>query len=142
MKFVLKDKFIHIVNSTGLVNNKLGAEVVTKYVDDYQRKVFRYRINDKPYVLLPSDNIIMFEDEDYKNGSVDLVIKTMDADGVTEYFKSDRIPVTFAVVFGKRIEDAYPEVIKHILERLDRMDVVLTNVIDAMAEVDKKGNLL
>jgi hypothetical protein len=27
------------------------------------------------------------------------------------------------------------------LDRLDRMDIVLTNVIDAMAEVDKKGDL-
>jgi len=141
MKFVLKDKFIHIVNSEGIANNKLEAEVVTKYVDDYQTKVFRYKINDKPYVLL-DNNKIVFDKEDYKHGVVNLAIKTMDSEGNTEYFKADRIPVTFAVVFGKRIEDAYPEVIRHILERLDRMDVVLTNVIDAMAEVDKKGNLL
>jgi hypothetical protein len=141
MKFVLKDKFIHIVNSEGIANNKLEAEVVTKYVDDYQRKVFRYKINDKPYVLL-DNNKIVFDKEDYKHGVVNLAIKTMDSEGNTEYYKADRIPVTFAVIFGKRIEDAYPEIIKHILERLDRMDVVLTNVIDAMAEVDKKGNLL
>jgi hypothetical protein len=141
MKFVLKDSFIHIVNSEGIANNKLEADVVIKYVDDYQRKVFRYKINDKPYVLL-DNNKIVFDKEDYKHGVVNLAIKTMDSDGNTEYYKADRIPVTFAVIFGKRIEDAYPEVIRHILERLDRMDVVLTNVIDAMAEVDKKGNLL
>ena len=141
MKFVLKDGFIHIVNSQGIGNNKLEAEVVTKYVDDYKRKVFRYKINDKPFVLL-NDNKIVFDKDDYKHGMINLAIKTMDGEGNTEYFKADRIPVTFAVIFGKRIEDAYPEVIQHILERLDRMDVVLSNVIDAMEEVDKKGNLL
>jgi dihydroxyacetone kinase-like predicted kinase len=141
MKFVLKDGFIHIVNSTGLVNNKLEAEVVTKYVDDYKRKVFRYRINDGDYIVL-ENNTILFHDTDYQDGSIKLVIKATDSNGTKEFFMSDIIPVTFAVVFGKRIEDAYPEVIQHILERLDRMDVVLTNVIDAMAEVDKKGNLL
>ena len=141
MKFVLKDGFIHIVNSQGIANNKLEAEVVTKYVDDYKRKVFRYKINDKPFVLL-NDNKIVFDKDDYKHGMINLAIKTMDGEGNTEYFKADRIPVTFAVIFGKRIEDAYPEVIQHILERLDRMDVVLSNVIDAMEEVDKKGNLL
>ena len=141
MKFVLKDGFIHIVNSQGIANNKLEAEVVTKYVDDYKRKVFRYKINDKPFVLL-NDNKIVFDKDDYKHGMINLAIKTMDGEGNTEYFKADRIPVTFAVIFGKRIEDAYPQVIQHILERLDRMDVVLSNVIDAMEEVDKKGNLL
>lgn len=141
MKFVLKDSFIHIVNSQGIANNKLEAEVVTKYVDDFDKKVFHYKINNNPYVLL-KDNKILFDKEDYKHGVVNLAIKTTDPAGKTEYFKADRIPVTFAVIFGKRIEDAYPEVIKHILERMDRMDVVLTNVIDAMAEVDKKGNLL
>ena len=141
MKFVLKDGFIHIVNSTGLANNKLVAEVVTKYVDDYQRKVFRYRINNGDYLLL-QDNQIIFDAKDYERGSIDLVIRATDSDGEKEFFMSDTIPVTFAVVFGKRIEEAYPEVIKHMLERLDRMDVVLSNVIDAMEEVDKKGNLL
>ncbi len=141
MKFVLKDGFIHIVNSEGIANNKLEAEVVTKYVDDYKRKVFRYKINNKAFELL-KDNKIIFGEEDYKHGVVDLAIKVIDTDGNSEYFKADRIPVTFAVIFGKRIEDAYPEVIRYVLERLDRMDVVLTNVIDAMAEVDKKGNLL
>lgn len=141
MRFVLKDGFIHIVNSEGIANNKLEAEVVTKYVDDYKRKVFRYRINNKPFELL-NDNKIVFDPEDYRQGIINLAIKVIDSEGNSEYFKADRIPVTFAVIFGKRIEDAYPEVIQHLLERMDRMDVVLTNVIDAMAEVDKKGNLL
>jgi hypothetical protein len=141
MKFVLKDGFIHIVNSEGIANNKLEAEVVTKYVDDYKRKVFRYRINNKPFELL-TNNTIVFDKEDYRQGIINLAIKTIDSEGNSEYFKADRIPVTFAVIFGKRIEDAYPEVIQHLLERMDRIDVVLTNVIDAMEEVDKKGNLL
>jgi hypothetical protein len=139
MKFVLKDSFIHIVNSTGIANNKLEAEVVTKYVDNYKDKHFDYRINNGKYKPL-KQNIIQFVPEDYASGVISLEIRTTH-NGVMEYFTADRIPVTFAVVFGKRIEDAYPEVIRHILERLDRMDIVLTNVIDAMAEVDKKGDL-
>jgi hypothetical protein len=141
MKFVLKDGFIHIVNSEGIANNKLEAEVVTKYVDGYRGKRFHYKINNKPFEPL-SENKIVFLREDYQHGVLNLAIKATDSQGQSEYFKADRIPVTFAVIFGKRIEDAYPEVIQHLLERMDRMDVVLTNVIDAMAEVDKKGNLL
>jgi hypothetical protein len=140
MKFVLKDGFIHIVNSEGIANNKLEADVVTKYVDDYKVKRFDYRINNGSYTPL-TNNRILFTKDDYAKGVISLEVRTTH-NGVVEHFTADRIPVTFAVIFGKRIEDAYPEVIQHILERLDRMDVVLTNVIDAMAEVDKKGNLL
>ena len=140
MKFVLKDGFIHIVNSEGIANNKLEAEVVTKYVDDHKDKVFDYKINNNPYKALKG-NRIEFTPDDYAKGVISLTIRATH-NKEFEYFTADRIPVTFAVVFGKRIEDAYPEVIQHILERLDRMDVVLTNVIDAMEEVDKKGNLL
>lgn len=140
MKFVLKDGFIHIVNSEGIANNKLEAEVVTKYVDDHKDKVFDYKINNGKFIPL-KNNRIQFAPEDYKEGVVDLIIRAT-KDREAEHFTADRIPVTFSVVFGKRIEEAYPEVIRHILERLDRMDVVLTNVIDAMEEVDKKGNLL
>jgi hypothetical protein len=139
MKFVLKDGFIHIVNSEGIANNKLEAEVVTKYVDDYRTKRF-YKVNNHPFKAI-TDNTIVFDREDYKHGFVQLAIKATDSEGNSEYYKADRIPVTFAVIFGKRIEDAYPEVIRHLLERMDRMDVVLTNIIDAMAEVDKKGDL-
>lgn len=140
MKFVLKDGFIHIVNSTGIANNKLEAEVVVKYVDHYKDTHFDYKINNNPYKPL-TNNRILFTKDDYAQGVLSLTVRAT-RNGEFEYFTADRIPVTFAVVFGKRIEDAYPEVIRHILERLDRMDVVLTNVIDAMAEVDKKGNLL
>ncbi len=140
MKFVLKDSFIHIVNSEGLANNKLEAEVVTKYVDGYHGKRFHYKINNKPFEPV-RDNKIVFLREDYEHGVVNLAIKATDSQGNSQYFKADRIPVTFAVIFGKRIEEAYPEVLRHLLERMDRLDVVLTNIIDAMAEVDKKGDL-
>jgi hypothetical protein len=140
MKFVLKDGFIHIVNSAGLDNNKVVAEVVTKYVDNYKNKEFQYKINTHPYKPL-KNNRIEFNSKDYERGTVNVVIQAVQGTSI-ETFTADTIPVSFAVIFGRRIEDAYPEVIQHILERLDRMDVVLTNVIDAMAEVDKKGNLL
>lgn len=140
MKFILKDGFIHIVNSTGMANNKVVAEVVTQYVDDFANKLFEYKVNDKSYQTLV-DNRIEFTKKDYEQGYVDLMIRAIH-DGNIEYYKSDRIPVTFAVVFGNRIDEAYPEVIRHLLDRMDRIDVVLTNVIDAMEEVDKKGNLL
>ncbi len=140
MKFVLKDSFIHIVNSEGIANNKLEAEVVTRYVDGYTTKRFHYQVNNRPYKAI-KNNLIEFHREDYEHGFIHLAIKATDQHGHTEYFKADRIPVTFAVIFGKRIEEAYPEVLRHLLERMDRMDVVLTNIIDAMAEVDKKGDL-
>ena len=140
MKLILKDNFIYIVNSTEIDNNKIVAEVETKYVDDYREKEFAYKINHKIYEPL-LNNQIGFTKEDYKHGYINLEIRAKKGK-VVEYYRSDRIPVTYAVVFGKTVDEAYPEVIRHLLERMDRMDVVLTNVIDAMAEVDKKGNLL
>ncbi len=139
MKFILKDGFIYLVNNTAIANNKVVAEVDTRYVDDYKTKVFEYRINGGDYQKLQGS--IVFEDKHYVNGHIDLQIRAKN-EKETEYFKSDRIAVTYGVLFGDSIEKAYPEVIQHLIERMDRMDVVLTNVIDAMAEVDKKGNLL
>lgn len=140
MKLILKDKFIHIVNSTGTANNKVVAEVVTQYVDGHQDKLFEYKVNKKEYRPIENSEIV-FTPDDYEKGYVDLIIRVREGEDF-EYFKSDRIPVTFAVVFGDRIEEAYPEVLRHLLTRMDRMDVVLTNIIDAMEEVDKKGELL
>jgi hypothetical protein len=139
MKFILKDGFIYLVNNTAIANNKVVAEVDTRYVDDYKTKVFEYRINGGDYQKLQGS--IVFEDKHYVNGHIDLQIRAKN-EKETEYFKSDRIAVTYGVLFGDSIEKAYPEVIQHLIERMDRIDVVLTNVIDAMAEVDKKGNLL
>ena len=139
MKLILKDGFIYIVNSTEFDNNKIVAEVETRYVDSEKLKEFSYRINNKPYTPLVNKSI-PFTREDYKNGYIDLEIKAKKGKEL-EYYRSDRIPVTFAVVFGKQVNEAYPEVIRHLLDRMDRMDVVLTNIIDAMAEVDKKGDL-
>jgi hypothetical protein len=115
------------------------AEVVIKYVDNYKEKQFEYKINNKPFKPLRK-NYIEFEKEDYADGSVNVMIKSVHGSKV-EHFTADTIPVSFAVVFGRRIDEAYPEVIKHLLDRMDRMDIVLANMIDAMEEVDKKGDL-
>jgi hypothetical protein len=139
MKFILKDKFIHIVNSTGTANHKVVAQVVTNYVDNDTNKIFEYKLNGEDYKRIVNSQIT-FKPKDYDKGYVDLIIRAR-KDDEFEYYRADRIPVTFAVVFGDRIDEAYPEVLRHLLARMDRMDVVLTNIIDAMEEVDKKGDL-
>jgi hypothetical protein len=140
MKLILKDGFIYVVNSVGLANNKVVAEVVTKYVDSKNEYTYEYRINKQSYQPLKTH--IEFDSKDYENGYINLSVKaTHEVDKTVKHYKADRIPVTFAVIFGETLDKAYPEVIRHILDRLDRMDIVLTNVIDAMAEVDKKGDL-
>lgn len=141
MKLILKDGFIYVVNSSGLANNKVVAEVVTEYVDPSNNFTYEYRINKQTYK--PLHKTIEFEPVDYEHGYINLAVKaTNKTDRTIQYYKADRIPVTFAVIFGDAMGEAYPEVIRHLIERMDRLDVVLTNVIDAMAEVDKKGNLL
>ena len=139
MKFILKDGFIYLVNNAAIANNKVVAEVELKYVDDYKDKDFEYRINKEDYRKLTGP--IVFEPKHFEKGYIDLMIRARKGKDL-EYFNSDRIAVTYGVLFGDSIEKAYPEVIQHLIERMDRMDVVLTKVIDAMEEVDKKGNIL
>jgi hypothetical protein len=140
MKLILKDGFIYVVNSAGLANNKIVAEVVRHYVDPRNEYTYEYQINKEKYH--PLATVIEFEPKDYEHGYINLSVKaTHKGDKTTKYYKADRIPVTFAVIFGETMDQAYPEVIRHLIERMDRMDIVLTNIIDAMAEVDKKGDL-
>lgn len=140
MKLILKDGFVYVVNSAGLANNKVVAEVVTGYVDPKNEYSYEYRINKQTYQ--PLGTHVEFEPKDYEHGYINFAVKaTHKVDKSVKYYKADRIPVTFAVIFGEAMNEAYPEVIQHILQRLERMDIVLTNIIDAMAEVDKKGDL-
>lgn len=140
MKLVLKDKYIYIVEGTGLANNIVEAEVITKYVPDYNLKQFKYKINNGKYQDIINDKI-KFKRDDLEKGYVSITVRATSEDGI-EYFRAEKTPVTFAVVLGEHITDAYPEVIKSIIERQDRMDQVLVHVINTMEEVSKKGELL
>lgn len=140
MKLVLRDNYIYIVESTGLANNKVEAEVVTQFVPDYTEKYFEYRINKGKFQPIKNGKI-KFDKEDLEKGYIDITVRATQGKEI-EVYKSDRQPVTFAVVFGKSITKAYPEAIQMLYDRMDRMDAVLVNLIDTMEEVSKKGELL
>jgi len=140
MKLILKDDFIYIVNGVGIVNNKVEAEVFVEYVEDYENKTFEYKLNNKGYTPL-LNNKIVFKEEDYKNQYIDLSIRARNSETV-QHFRTDRIPITNAIVFGGLVEDAYPESIKTLFLRMDRIDAYLVRVLEVMEIINNKGNLL
>lgn len=139
VKFILKDGFIHILENTGLLGSKIEAEIVFKYVEDYENKKFSVSVNEGNFVPI-KDGKFTIQKEDLNKPQIDIKIKATNDKGV-EYFKTDKIPVTYAILFGKSVEDAYPEYLKALNKRLDRTDETLTQILDIMKAIDSKGSL-
>ena len=72
------------------------------------------------------------------------------------YYKSDTIPLTHAIIFGKTLEDSYPEVIKLLLKRMaaveefvgmelqqtkDILHEHMLELVDTFEEINRKGSL-
>ena len=140
MKFVLKDGFIHILENTGLLGSKIEAEIVLKYVQDYEDKKFSVSINGNTFVPI-TEGKFTIQKEDLNKPQIDITIKATDAKGV-EYFKTDKVPITYAILFGESVENAYPEYLKALNKRLDRTDEALRKILDIMKAIDEKGSLL
>jgi len=140
MQFILKDGFIHITNNEGLAGSKIEADVVIKYVDNFNNKKFSYSINNSSYRPLKDEKLIINKDE-IKNNQIEIKIKAADKETV-EVFKSDKMPVTYAVIFGENAENAYPERIRALEKRLDRTHKLIEETVGYIEEVEKRGRLL
>lgn len=139
MKFILKEGHIHIVNNSGLANNSIEASVVKDYVKDFKKKKFEYSVNGSAFKEFGEKLVIGVNE--LKKSHIDLVIRAIGSGG-TEKFKVDRLPLTYAVVFGKSIDEAYPHKIHQLEAKIDETRTLIGKVLDYVEEIEKKGRLL
>jgi hypothetical protein len=150
MTFILKDGLIHIVGNQGLPNNNIEGNIVSENLEGY---TLDYSINNKDYQ--PLKDKITITKEDLKSTSIKIVVRGIKGKEVI-YFKSDVIPLTHAIIFGKTLEDSYPEVIKVLLKRMadveafvgmemkhtkDELHTNMLELVDTFEEITKKGSL-
>lgn len=157
MTFILKEGLIHIVGNHGLANNNIEGTVIKEGLEDYE---FHFSVNDGQYK--PLKEKIILTKEDLKSTTIKIIIRAVKGKEVL-YFKSDVIPLTHAIIFGKSLEDSYPEVIKLLLKRMasveellgvkekqielsmkhtkDELHQHMLELVDTFEEINKKGSL-
>ena len=123
MDLVLKDGYIYLVKNKILANNIIEANVIVKYVDNFENKRFSYSFNDGAFHPIKDEKIII-KREDIKKPYLDLKIKAGN-----EVFRSDRLPLTYSLVVGAPIEDAYEQTLNMIFKRLDKLDERISNEV-------------
>jgi hypothetical protein len=146
MKFILKDKLIHIVGSHGLPNNSIEGSVEAPGLSGY---TLEYSINGGKYK--PLNGRIVIPKEELQKTSIELIVRGVRGKDII-YFKSDSIPLTHAVIFGKSLEDSYPEALKYLLKEIKEIKEFVgltkkelhTNMLDLVKtfeEIIQKGSL-
>ena len=150
MQFILKDGFIYIVNNTGIVNHNIEGDIIIKYVEDFENRKFEFSVNGNGFKPVVNERIIILKEE-LKKPYVDLVIRGIGKDDVKTY-KVDKVPLTYAVIFGENIQNAYPEkiraldektdrVVEEVEEKLSQMKATVRKVLDYIEQVEKQGRI-
>lgn len=148
MTFILKEGLIHIVGNHGLPNNSIEGTI--EGPEGYQYSV---SFNGNSYEEV--DKKIVIPPELLKKTKLQITIRGIKNTEVI-YFKSDVIPLTHAIIFGKTLEDSYPEVIKLLLKRMadveafvgmemketkDTLHKNMLDIVDTFEEINRKGSL-
>lgn len=126
MQFILRDGYIYLVKNEVSPNNRVEGTVVIKYVDDYENKRFSYSVNDGPYNPIKDEKIVIAKEE-LDKPYLDLKIKATNKQG-TEVFKTDKLPITYSLVIGGKIEDSYTQTMNMIMRRLNRVELRLKDL--------------
>lgn len=126
MQFILRDGYIYLVKNEVSPNNRVEGTVVIKYVDDYENKRFSYSVNDGPYKPIKDEKIVIAKEE-LDKPYLDLKIKATNKQG-TEVFKTDKLPITYSLVIGGKIEDSYTQTMNMIMRRLNRVELRLKDL--------------
>ena len=146
VKFILKDGLIHIVGNHGLPNNNIEGEFEAPGLEGFS---LNYSINGKPYTPLKEKLVI---GKDYLNSTeIKITVRAIKGKEVL-YFKSDVIPLTHAIIFGKSLEDSYPEALKYLLKEINELRELMglhkkelngnmLELVDTFEEINKKGSL-
>lgn len=135
MKFILKDGLIHIVDNHGLPNNSIEGSVEAPGLSGF---TLDYSINKGPYKTLLGK--LKIPKDALSKTSLEIIVRASRGSEVL-YFKSDVIPLTHAVILGKRLEDSYPEALKYLLREIKRLKVLMGDVVDTFEDITKKGSL-
>ena len=150
VKFILKDGLIHIVGNHGLPNNNIEGEFEAPGFEGF---ALDYSINGKPF--LPLKDKLVISKEYLNNTEIKITVRAIKGKEVL-YFKSDVIPLTHAIIFGKSLEESYPEVIKLLLKRMahleeylglelkgtkDELHKNMLDLVDTFEEINRKGSL-
>jgi hypothetical protein len=157
VKFILKEGLIHIVGNHGLPNNNIEGEIEAEGLEGYN---LEYSVNNRDYQPLKGKLVI--GKDLLKNNTLSISIRAIKGKDVL-YFKSDVIPLTHAIIFGKSLEDSYPQVIKLLLKRMNDVEKLLgikeqeiekninqtkevlhkhmLELVDTFEEINKKGSL-
>ena len=135
MKFMLKDGLIHIVENHGLPNNSIEGSVEAPGLDGFS---LSYSINGDKYK--PLKERLTIPKEVLSKPSLDIVVRGVKGKDIL-YFKSDTIPLTHAVILGKKLEDSYPEALKYLLKEIERLKGTMLDIVDTFEDITKKGSL-
>lgn len=120
MQFILKDGYIYLVKNEVSPNNRVEGTVVIKYIDDYENKKFSYSVNDGPYKPIKNERLYI-DKEELNKPYLDLKIKASSKEGA-EIFKTDRLPITYSLVIGGKIEDSYTQTMNMLMNRLNKVE--------------------
>ena len=139
MKFMLKDGLIHIVENHGLPNNTIEGSVEAPGLDGFS---LSYSINGKKYKKL--DGKIVIPKEEANKTELHLIVRGVKDDKVI-YFKSDTIPLTHAIILGKKLEDSYPEALKQVIKEMKELKIEMKSrmldLVGTFEEITKKGSI-
>jgi len=150
VKFILKDRLIHIVGNHGLPNNNIEGTVESSEILGFS---LSYSLNGKNFVDF-KDKIVVPK-EALQQPTLQITVKASKGKEL-RYYKSDIIPLTHAIIFGKSLEDSYPEVIKFLLKEIrdlkefvgyemkhtkDEIHKHMLELVDTFEEINKKGSL-
>jgi hypothetical protein len=114
-------------------NNRVEGTVVLKYVEDYENKRFYYSVNDGIYKPIKNETIII-ERAELDKPYLDLKVKASNKEG-TQVFKTDKLPITYSLVIGGKLEDSYTQTINMLMKRLNKLEQRVT-------ELEEVGDLI
>lgn len=140
MKFILKEKHIFVVENDNLVYNNIEGEVVLDNVFRSPDAKVQFSINSGLFKDIENGRIVVNKGE-IKEPYFELTVRVLNKDTV-EVFKTDKIPLTHAVILGQPMEDKYPEIIRHLVEVTRRLDAQQKDIIKVLNYLDTKGDVL
>ena len=122
MKLILKDNVVTLMD---VYNPLLGVgskiEVDLKYVEGMHIHFLEYSFGEEFQPVI--DNMITIPEGLGSQGVVITINKRkIGSNNLIETFKSDELPVTKYVLFGKPIETAYPKVLTDLIKRLEKAE--------------------
>ena len=140
MKFILKDKHIFVVENDDLVYNNIEGDVVLEKIFTAPDAKIQFSVNEGLFKDVVGGRIVIPKGE-IKEPYFELTVRVLHKDNV-EVFKTDKIPLTHAVILGQPQEDKYPQIIRSLIEVTRRLDAQQKDIIKVLEYLNTKGDVL